>query len=453
MSSSQQRALAGILLAQKKTVNPQTYYQFLKEVTPDWNWDLPHLKIIEPHLQDILDGIPKKIIVMEPVRHGKSEYATIRFPACFLEKFPEKKVVIGAYNHTFCTDFSRAVRRILSNRINFGEKNTANHWETEAGGSLMAVGVGVGIAGRGCHLLVIDDPIRNYEEANSQAYRNKVWNWFLNDVSTRVEPNGSIILTMARWHYDDLVGRILSSEDASNWIVIKIPAIADDNDILGRQKGEALWEERYPLSKLMEIRRNNPSGFAALYQQSPEIDGGNIFKRDKFKFVSTLPNFEFIIQSIDGAWEINKENDYSVCTTYGVAGNNAYLIDIWRDKVHYSEFKKMIKDQYQKQKHKPMRILIEKAASGIAAIQELSRETMLPIEAIKPEGSKEVRAYAITPLIESGRFLIYDQIEHKLDFLDEMCAFPKASHDDIVDTVTMALNYIKNFNTCPISIF
>lgn len=413
---------------------------------------MPHLKIVHPYLQDIIDGKPRKIIIQQPVRHGKSEHTTIRFNAFYLKKFPDKKVAIGAYNHTFATDFSRSIRRILAERINFGEKNSANHWETLEGGSLMAVGVGVGVAGRGFNLLTIDDPIRNYEEAYSQTYRNRVWNWYLNDIITRLEPDGSIILTMAAWHYDDLVGRILASDDAKNWIVIKIPAIAKENDILGRKEGEALWSERFDIEKLQEIRKNNPSGFAALYQQSPEIDGGNIFKRSDFRYCSILPNFDYIIQSIDGAWDIKEENHYSVCSTFGVVKNNVYFIDMWRDKVRYYDFKQMLIGQYEK--HKPMKQLIEDAASGKPAIQELLRDTMLPIYPIKPSGSKEVRAHAVSSIIESGCFYIYEGLHNKLDFLDEMCAFPKGTNDDIVDTVTMALDYIKNFNKCPrITIF
>lgn len=452
LSSSQQRALAGILLSQKKN---KTFHQFLEEVSPTWNWNLPHLLYVEPHLQDILDGKQKKIIIQEPVRHGKSEFATVRFNAAFLNKFPDRKAVIGAYNHTFCTDFSRGVRRILDGRIEFGEKNTANHWETAAGGSLLAVGVGVGIAGRGCHLLTIDDPIRNYVEAYSQAYRNKTWNWFLNDVSTRVEPGGSIILTMARWHYDDLVGRILNSDDAKNWIVINIPALAEDDDVLGRKKGEALWPERFNTEKLEEIRRNNPAGFAALYQQHPEIDGGSIFKREDWQYYTpnTKPIYEYKICSVDAACKTKEENDRTVCTTWGVCENNAYLEDIWADRVDYYDLKIML--QSIAEQHQPSAIYIEDTSNGAPVIQELLRTSNLPIHAVQTRGiDKVVRAHAVTPYIRQHRVFLPKNHPLLLDFLDELSRFPKAIHDDIVDSTTQALSQIFSYtSSSPITFF
>jgi predicted phage terminase large subunit-like protein len=430
-------------------LRPQTFHEFLEEVTPQWNWNLPHLKYVEPYLQSILDGAPRKIILQMPVRHGKSEFATIRFNAAFLKKFPEKKAVIGAYNHTFCTDFSRATRRILEGRIEFGEKNTANHWETAAGGSLLAVGVGVGISGRGCHLLTIDDPIRNYEEAYSQAYRNKTWNWFLNDVSTRVEPGGSIILTMARWHYDDLVGRILNSDDAKNWIVINIPALAEENDVLGRAVGEALWPERYSKERLEEIRQTNPSGFPALYQQHPEVEGGSIFKRDKWQYYTaeTKPEYEYTICSLDTACKTKEENDRSVCTTWGICGNNAYLEDIWADRVAYYDLKIML--QSIAIKHQPSAIYIEDMSSGSPLVQELLRTSNLPIHPVIPRGDKEVRAHVVTPMIDQGRVFLPKDHPLLFDFLDELSRFPKATHDDIVDSVTMGLSQIFSYTTSP----
>jgi len=436
-------------------LNPQTYHDFLNEVTPAWNWNLPHLKYVEPYLQDILNDTPRKIIIEMPVRHGKSEFATIRFNAAYLKKFPDRRAVIGAYNHTFCTDFARSVRRILDGRVVFGEKNTADHWELAAGGSLMAVGVGVGIAGRGCNLLTIDDPIRNYAEADSQAYRNKTWNWFLNDVSTRLEPNGSIILTMARWHYDDLVGRILDSDDAKNWIVISIPALAGDDDVLGRAEGEALWPERYNRERLEEIRRNNPRGFAALYQQSPEIEGGSIFKREDWQYytANTKPNYEYKICSVDAACKTKEENDRTVCTTWGICGNNAYLEDIFAARVDYVDLKTTLHSIAMQ--HQPSAIYIEDTSNGAPVIQELLRTSNLPIHPVQTKGTdKVVRAHAVTPMIRQGRVFLPKDHPLLYDFLDELSRFPKATHDDIVDSTTQALAQIFSYTSAsPITFF
>lgn len=438
----------------------ETFDSFLKRVTPDWTWDLPHFQILKPHLQQILDGTPKKILVMMPVRHGKSQFATVRFAAAYLRKYPGNRVVVGAYNKDFGTSFARAIKRILSREMVLSGINKAHHWETGVYnpitgeiGSLLAVGVGVGIAGKGCELLIIDDPFKNYEDAATQICRDRVWNWFLHDLSTRLDSKGSTIITMARWHYDDLIGHILQREDANSWTVIKITALAEENDILGREVGEALWPARYDKTYLENIRKGNPA-FNYLYQQNPIMASGGIFKRSCWQYYTpqTKPPYDYILCSLDTACKTKEVNDRSVCTTWGVVNGRAYLEDIWVDRVDYNILKItlcQIADRY-----KPSMILIEDTSSGAPLIQDLSANSRLPIRGVIPRGDKSARAYIVTPKIYQGFVFLPQSHPLLLDFLDELAYFPKGQHDDIVDSVTQALNFIfYSYSSDPITFF
>jgi predicted phage terminase large subunit-like protein len=163
-----------------------------------------------------------------PPRHGKSELVTVRYPIFRLEQNPELRVIIGAYNQQLAERFSRKGRRVARQRLSLSrERATAGEWETEAGGGIRAVGVGAGVTGLGADLILIDDPVKSREEAESQTYRDRVWDWYRDDLYTRQEPNCAIILVMTRWHEDDLAGRILASEEGPSWRVVRIPALAE----------------------------------------------------------------------------------------------------------------------------------------------------------------------------------------------------------------------------------
>jgi predicted phage terminase large subunit-like protein len=445
------------MLAERKVQSKTgTFEDWLKTVSPDYNWDLPYLIKIRECLDRIINGENLKLLIIAPPRHGKSLHTTIHFPAFFLEKLPTKKVIIAAYNQDFSSDFSTDIRRIVASRVGIGDKCTIKAWNTKQGGGLRSVSVQAGATGKGANLFIIDDPIRGNDDADSQLKRDKIWKTYLRDLRSRVLPDGtSFILIQTAWHYDDLAHRIMNSNDAENWIVLKFPALATEGDMLGRMPGQALWPEKFNEKFLLDLRKDDPSGFAALYQGSPEIDGGNIFKRDDWQRYTSLPaSFDYKLQSIDTAWETKKQNDYSVCTTWGVKDSNIYLIDLWREKVEYPELKQQIENLFNY--YKPNVQLIENEQSGRGAIQELRRNTNIPLMAIDPKqfGAKDVRARACAILVRNKKVFIPANVNNGfvLDFLDETAAFPKGKHDDIVDTVSMALNYIIYNSNDPISI-
>jgi predicted phage terminase large subunit-like protein len=418
-----------------------TFDEWLDAVSPRYSWDAPHLVYMREHLDRVTAGTIRKLMIFTAPRHGKSALVTIRYPAWLLECWPHKRVVVGSYNATLAESFSRATRRICGSRMLLSDERTAvNDWETAAGGGLRAVGVGGGVTGRGADLIIIDDPVKSREEANSQAYRERVWDWYRDDLYTRQEPGAAMVLILTRWHLDDLAGRILASVDGQQWTIVTLPALAERNDPLGRAEGQALWPERYDESELGRIRATLGSSFEALYQQRPTALEGAIFKREWWRHFREQPKFSRIVQSWDTAFKAGQDNDYSVCTTWGEADNGYYLLDVWRRRVEFPALKAMVVklgDEFNASV-----VLVEDKASGQSLLQELQRDTKLPIRPVKVDSDKVSRAYAATPIIETGRVFLPESAPWLAVFVNELASFPAALHDDVVDSTTQALNYM-----------
>jgi predicted phage terminase large subunit-like protein len=379
-----------------------------------------------------------------PPRHGKTEFTTVRYPAWVLERHPDKRIIVGAYNQILANKYSRKTRRIAEQRIPMSQDRTAvEDWETITGGGYRAVGVGAGVTGQGGDLIIIDDPVKSREEANSAAYRERVWDWYTEDLYTRLEPNAALILIMTRWHHDDLAGRILKSEDAANWVVISLSAFADQNDLLGRKEGEALCPERFDVEELKKIKLVMGSAFEALYQQRPTAVEGEIFKREWWQYYAAIPNLRRIIQSWDTGFKKNQDNDFSVCTVWGEGDTGYYLLDRWKQRVEFPELKRAAMQLFEK--WKPNAVVIEDKASGQSLIQELKRETRMPIVLINPDNDKIARAHSVTPLCEAGRVYLPESGNGNswvIDYIDELAEFPHAEHDDQVDSTSQGLAYL-----------
>lgn len=380
-------------------------------------------------------------MIFMPPRHCKSETVTVRLPAYVLENWPWFRVMIGAYNQILANKFSRKTRRIAETRFPLSPDRTAvEDWETAEGGGLRAVGVGSGVTGQGANGIIVDDPIKSREEANSEAYREKVWDWYTDDLYTRLEPGGFIILIMTRWHEDDLAGRILRSEDGPNWTKLVLPAIAEENDPLGRAEGEALCPARYSLDDLLSIKKVLGSSFQALYQQRPSAAEGELFKREWWRYYKEAPNFKRIIQSWDTGFKTKKENDPSCCLTWGETDNAYYLLDRWNGKVEFPVLKRtaiQLRDKW-----KPTAIIIEDKASGQSLIQELKSKTTMPIIPIGVDNDKIARANSVTPICEAGKVFLPEGEPWVIEYIDQMSKFPNAAHDEDVDCTSQALSYM-----------
>uniref|UniRef100_A0A6M3KVF4 Putative terminase n=1 Tax=viral metagenome TaxID=1070528 RepID=A0A6M3KVF4_9ZZZZ len=317
------------------------------------------------------------------------------------------------------------------------ERQAAHEWGTWSGGSYYAVGIGGGLTGRGYDIGVIDDPVKDEEEATSLTYRERAWDWYQKVFRTRAEPDAAIIVVMTRWHEDDLVGRLLEQmrkdPTSDQWEVLHLLAIKD---------GQALWPARYPLEVLEKTRASMGSrAFESLYQGNPTVAEGQIIKREWWKYFREKPTFTRMIHSWDTAFKDKSQNDYSVCTVWGEALNGYYLLDVWRAKVEFPELKRaaIALDA----RDSPSAVAVEDKASGQSLIQELRRDTKIPVLPVKVDINKVARANAITPLIEAGKVFLPENAPWLFDYIEELSAFPNATHDDQVDSTTQALSFMR----------
>lgn len=392
-------------------------------------------------------------MIFAPPRHGKSELSTRLFPAWYLGRHPDRFVISGSYNADLATDFGRDVRDIVADEFYRAvfrnvslrpDTRAANRWHTNKKGIYVSAGIGTGITGRGAHLGLIDDPFKDRKEAESQAVREAVWNWYTSSFYTRLMPGAAIVITLTRWHDDDLAGRLLKEMNTGGdrWTILNLPALAEAGDILGREEGEALWPDWYPLTTLERIKNAIGSyNWLSLYQQRPVAEEGNIFKKSWWRYYREIPEFTFVLQSWDTAHEEKTEADYSVCTTWGVYQNNAYLIDWFKDKLDYPNLKRKAEAGYVR--HKPEAVLVEDTAAGKPLAREFKKHSVLPVILFRPEGDKVARAHAVTPIIEGGKVFLPEFAFWTQEFIDEMGKFPKGEHDDTVDSVTQALEYLR----------
>jgi predicted phage terminase large subunit-like protein len=422
--------------------------EWLPNVSPTMRWDWAHLRMVIDALQRVERGEQLRLIITMPPRHGKSELTTIRFPVWSLMRKPSRRVIVAAYNQTLANTFSRRARRIAEQaglRL-AGDRTAVEQWETRAGGGLRAVGVGGGVTGLGADLIVIDDPIKNRAEAESKTYRDRVWEWYRNDLYTRREPGAAIIVMLTRWHEDDLIGRLTDPRNAhydpdmaTEWEIINLPAEAGPNDPLGREVGAALCPDRFDVEELRKTKRVLGSyAYAALYQQQPAPVEGNIVKREWFQRYRQLPEaIDQWVVSVDLTYDNKTDGDYVAMHVWARAKADMYLVDRVHgqlDVIGQLASLRTIAERWPQARP----ILIERRANGAAVITLLRREIagVVPIE---PKGSKEARLRSVAPLIESGNvWLPVGPMGEAI--IAEVCAFPNAQHDDDVDAMTQALN-------------
>jgi len=416
----------------------------------------PHLIALAEALENVERGELKRLIVLMPPRHGKSELISLRFPCWYLAKHPEDYMVQAGYAESIALTHSRKARDIFispemvrlfpdihhrperpGQEVVIPERQAAHEWGTKQGGSYYAVGIGGGLTGRGFDVGIIDDPVKDEEEASSQTIRDKVWDWYQKVFRTRAEPDAAIIVVMTRWHPEDLVGRLLKQarEDPASdqWEVLHFPAIRD---------GEALWPERYPLGVLENIRSSiGGRAFESLYQGNPTVAEGQIIKREWWQYFRQPPSFTRKLHSWDTAFKDKTQNDYSVCTVWGEAQNGYYLLDVWRGKVEFPELKKVAIALYDRDL--PGVVIVEDKASGQSLIQELQRNTRIPVLPVKVDRDKVARAYAATPTIEAGKVFLPESAPWLFDYIEELSAFPNSEFDDQVDSTTQALSFMR----------
>lgn len=461
MTPSQRTEAEGLARKWKSLGYPAvpTFGEWLYEVSPDWRWDWPHLVLARYHLMRVARGECKRLMIFMPPRHGKSEMTTIRFPVWLMEQDPTFRVIVAAYNSDLATYFSTSARDIaIQRRIPFGKRFRSEDWQTSQSGGLRAVGVGKGATGRGADLIVVDDPVKDAAEADSLAYQRSVWEWYTKVIRTRLEPDGAIILIMTRWNESDLAGKLLDAADkgGEHWDVVSMTALADQDEEydLGngrawrRNAGEALCPDRYNEAELAQTRDAiGPRAWEALYQQRPRPIEGAIFKRDWFQVIDRAPADVRWARYHDLAVSTRTSADFTASIAVGLdTQGNVYLRDLFHEQLEWPDARKRIVDIIQAEKHLRVIQAIEKALHGSAAVQELGRDPDVRgaiLRGVDVYHDKVVRALAWQAKAELGKVYLCTEptVPHVRPnwpeiFFAEVCSFPVAKHDDIVDTVS-----------------
>lgn len=306
---------------------------FTEYTNPNYQCAEHHKRIAES-LEAVERGEIDRLMIFMPPRHGKSELASRRFPSWYLGRNPSKQIIAASYNSDLASDFGREVRDIVKSPeyhnlfdVTLADDSRAvNRWHTNHKGVYIAAGVGTAITGRGANVALIDDPLKDREEADSEVIREKVWNWYTSTLRTRLMPGGAIILIQTRWHEDDLAGRLLKRQK-DKWTILELPAIENedtDNEI-------ALWPEWYPLEILKELRADvGQRDWNALFQQRPTVEEGTYFKREWFnRFNLGEQPLVNKYQSTDYA-VTEKGGDYTELGVWGIdANNDLWALDWW----------------------------------------------------------------------------------------------------------------------------
>lgn len=435
---------------------------------PRYRW-YRHCQTLGDALQGVADGSIKRLMVFEPPRHGKSEEASRLFPGYYLERHPEQWVGLASYAAGLAFTLSRNARdnyQRAGNHVHPGASGV-EQWETLEGGGMWAAGVGGPITGKGAHLLLVDDPIKNAEEAGSEIIREKHKDWWRSTFYTRAEPDAAIVVIQTRWHEDDLAGWLLSQEldeDPERWHVLNLEAIKEEVPqpfppscttlADWRRPGEALCPERYPIEKLRRMeRRIGGYYFGALYQQRPTALAGDVFKREWWQFYTTPdtpipgirmlpPTLDRVIQSWDMAFKDEEQNDYVSGQVWARRFTDLYLLDRINDRLSFTASCDAVETMSGKWPAARGKY-IEDKANGPAIINSLRRQVG-GIVPVKPDGGKVARAYAVQPYVEGLQcYLPHPRIAPWVeDFIRQLAQFPRGSHDDDVDAATQALNIL-----------
>ena len=433
------------------------FLAFVREVWPTFIAGRHHAKMANA-FERVARGECKRLIINMPPRHTKSEFASYLLPAWFLGKYPHKKVIQCSHTAELAVGFGRKVRNLVDTEAYHdifpdlqlsADSKAAGRWNTSKMGDYFAIGVNGAVTGKGADLLIVDDPHSEQEaalaEVNPDIY-DKTYEWYTSGPRQRLQPGGSIIIVMTRWSKRDLTGQILkdaaANESIGEWEVIEFPAILPSD--------KPLWPEFWELDELLKVKRDVPnSKWMAQYQQNPVSESAAIIKREWWKTWEreSPPQCDFVLQSWDTAFEKTQRADYSAQTTWGVFYHpddngvdqaNIILLNGARDRVEFPTLKQWAIDEYKE--WDPDSVIIEKKASGAPLIYEM-RAMGIPVQEFTPtRGNDKIsRLNAVADIFASGRVWA-PATRWAEEVIDEVAEFPAGSHDDFVDTVSMAMH-------------
>jgi predicted phage terminase large subunit-like protein len=484
--SSTQSGLTGLsteALAQLITSKPEGYWEkaaardsFLEfnKLTYAGYQEARHILYLIEVLEAVERGDIDRVIVTMPPRHSKSLTASEAFPAWYLGRNPDKRVIGCAHTDFLANTFSRRARnrfahknwpfegiKISRDLSNIKSWDIANHH-----GGYVSAGVGGAVVGHGANVFLVDDPIKTFQEAMSASIRQGVWDWFSEVAATRLEPGGAVVIISTRWHEDDLTGRVLNGSEAKYYEVIHFDALCEEPSIdpLGRELDEPLWPERFSKFELDRKKREvGERAWAAQYQGRPTTAEGSLWKKRFLRFwhppgmnmgpvvlregddILLRPSFDLPpfmdeeIQSWDMAFKKTTDGSYVVGGVWGRAGADCYLLDQIREHLSFTGSIAAVKELTGKWPH-ALAKLVESKANGPAVVDTLRSRVGGLIE-VEPEGGKEARANAVLPLFESENVYLPhpDLFPWVHAWIVEAAQFPAGKFSDQVDSASQGL--------------
>lgn len=437
----------------------ENYLAFICYTDANYEPSVVHRKLAEK-LEAVERGEIRRLIITMPPRHGKSRLCSIEFPAWYLGRDPSRTVIMSSYGDSLSLKHSRAARdrcRSVAFQKAFptskanNKHQSKNTWGFMSGGTYSATTVGGGMTGLGADLLLIDDPHKNRQEAESKLVRDRIWDWFTSTAYTRLSRTGAVVIVMTRWHVDDLVGRLLSDDYTEKlkevgqeqaWEVIELPAIAEEkNDLCGRKIGEALWKERWDVDSIKAIEANiGAYDYTSLYRCTPRIRGGNVANTEGLKFIDIedIPPKIELMRAWDLAITDKEKSDFTAgCLAgYDKLTGNFYIAHISKKKGNWFAIKNLIVDLATTEVN---RIGVE-AVSGFKTAYEEIRASLMGITQVSyhvPRENKMIRANPWIARIDAGKVFLAKGTWNA-DFIDELSTFPDGRHDDQVDAVSLA---------------
>ena len=429
-----------------KLAAQKSFRAFIARMYPTYT-RATHIDLLTAALEKAMDTPNYRLIITMPPRHSKSLHVSENVPAYYLGRYPDRRIITASHTAELSYTFSRRVRnKILDPRWPFdnvtvaGDKSAVKAWDIAGRlGGYMAVGVGGSPAGHGGNLIIIDDPIGSVAEAESQASRDALWEWYQGTIRDRLEPGGSMIVTATRWHEEDLTGHLLTEmrNGGEIWNHLWLPAI--------NSQGEALWPERWPVKALEQIKKAvGTRVWEARFQGNPTPMEGGLLRRDWWKFYRTVPpNLTGHIQSWDMSFRETRSGSYVVGQIWACLGADRYLLDQIRFRGDFTVASHEVREFTKKWPQAKLK-LIENKANGPAIVAALRHEISGLIE-VNPIGGKLARASAVSPQIEAGNVYLPDpEIKPWVyDFIEECASFPHGANDDQVDAMSQALSRLE----------
>ncbi len=428
----------------------EDFLAFVRQVWPAFI-EGNHHRIMADAFNRIAEGELKRLIINMPPRHTKSEFASHLFPAWYLGKFPDRKVIQTSHTAELAVGFGRKVRnlvgspdynRIFPNVALSADSKAAGRWNTSEQGDYFAIGVGGAVTGKGADILIVDDPHSEQEAAqNDPSVYDKTYEWYTSGPRQRLQPGGAICVVMTRWSKKDLTGQILKASiergGADEWEIIELPAILPS--------GKPLWPGFWPIEQLEALHAELPvSKWSTQYQQDPTAEESAIIKREWWNEWKERkpPACEFVIQSWDTAFLAKETADYSACTTWGVfydedKNANIILLDALQERLEFPDLKARAYEMWKE--YEPDAFIVEAKAAGSPLIFEL-RRIGIPVAEYTPGRGRDkiARVNAVSDLFHSGHVWAPNK-RWAEEVIEQFASFPTGDHDDLVDSSTQAL--------------